>query len=206
MPSLPGSREKEARGARQRPRGSAITVHVTSSRDHPRQPVGASAEDGALLEPVAPSSLPPGQHRASRWKSCHHWNTTRSASRASTSCDSRWFQRVADELAASGSPAGRGGSSLCSKPSPKVMRMNVRMEWYNDHRGSAGFGSHSPRRRKNRSPPFPLVRPDVSLRFSTACGFSLTKPFTGPSLSYFEGFDRGAHRAWRRILPCDHSR
>ena len=81
-----------------------------------------------------------------------------------------------------------------------------RMEWYNDHRGSAGFGSHSPRRRKNRSPPFPLVRPDVSLRFSTACGFSLTKPFTGPSLSYFEGFDRGAHRAWRRILPCDHSR
>jgi hypothetical protein len=85
MPSLPGSREKEARGARQRPRGSAITVHVNeflglqprresslaqprASRDHPRQPVGASAEDGALLEPVAPSSLPPGQHRASRWK------------------------------------------------------------------------------------------------------------------------------------------
>jgi hypothetical protein len=148
----------------------------------------------------------PGSTEPRGGKSCHNWNTTRSASRASTSCDSRWFQRVADELAASGSPAGRGGSSLCSKPSPKVMRMNVRMEWYNDHRGSAGFGSHSPRRRKNRSPPFPLVRPDVSLRFSTACGFSLTKPFTGPSLRYFEGFDRGAHRAWRRILPCDHSR
>jgi hypothetical protein len=94
MPSLPGSREEEACGARQRPRGSAITVHVNeslglqprresslaqprASRDHLRQPVGASAEDGALLEPVAPGSLPPGQHRASRWKSCY--NGTRAA-------------------------------------------------------------------------------------------------------------------------------
>ena len=90
MPSLPGSREKEARGARQRPRGSAITVHVTSS--------SASSLDENRL-------------------------------------------------------------------SLSELRMITRAT--------------------SRTAPSLALRPDVSVRFSTACGFSLTKPFPGPSLSYF---------------------
>jgi len=32
--------------------------------------------------------------------------------------------------------------------------MDLRVEWYNDHRGSAGFGSHSPWPRKTGARPF----------------------------------------------------